>query len=291
MTGGRAALTSALGVLRRGGVVGVFPEGNRGRGDATSARAGIAWLALNGHAPVVPVAVLGTRRTGESVNHVPGLRRRLAIEFGEPLVVERAAGTSGRVALVQANEAIRVALAELVDSAVGPHRAGAADRRPEPRTRALTRGAGDRQWDPSAVRGHGRALRGRVACRTRRSSRTPLRDALGLDGTGRLLDVGCGPGSLTILLAPLFAAAVGVDAGRRDGRGGRRCGERRPSSGGSCAAEELPADLGIFRVVVFAQSFHWMDQALVADRVRGMLERGRRLGARGRDDAPRCRGR
>ena len=116
--GGRTALTSALAVLRRGGLVGVFPEGNRGRGDATSARAGIAWLALNGHATVVPVAVLGTRRTGESVNHVPGLRRRLAIEFGQPLVIERAPGTSGKVALVEANEAIRVALAELVDSAV-----------------------------------------------------------------------------------------------------------------------------------------------------------------------------
>ncbi|MEZ0447573.1 lysophospholipid acyltransferase family protein [Cellulomonas sp. ICMP 17802] len=116
--GGRTALTSALAVLKRGGVVGVFPEGNRGRGDAASARAGIAWLALNGHAPVVPVAVLGTRRTGESVNHVPGLRRRLAIEFGEPLVLERPPGTSGKVALVEANEAIRVALAALVDSAV-----------------------------------------------------------------------------------------------------------------------------------------------------------------------------
>ena len=36
-------------------------------------------------------------------------------------------------------------------------------------------------------------------------------------------------------------------------------------------AGELPADLRTFRVVTFAQSFHWMDQALVADRVRGML--------------------
>ena len=39
-----------------------------------------------------------------------------------------------------------------------------------------------------------------------------LRDELGLDGRGRLLDVGCGPGSLTLLLAPLFEEAIGVDA-------------------------------------------------------------------------------
>jgi 1-acyl-sn-glycerol-3-phosphate acyltransferase len=116
--GGRAALTSALGVLTQGKVVGVFPEGNRGRGDATSARAGIAWLALHGGAPVVPVAILGTRRTGESVNHVPGLRRRLVVEFGRPVVIERAPGTSGKVALLEANEAIRLALADLVASAV-----------------------------------------------------------------------------------------------------------------------------------------------------------------------------
>jgi hypothetical protein len=36
-------------------------------------------------------------------------------------------------------------------------------------------------------------------------------------------------------------------------------------------AEELPADLGIFRVATFAQSFHWMDQEAVARRVCGML--------------------
>jgi SAM-dependent methyltransferase len=101
-----------------------------------------------------------------------------------------------------------------------------------------------------------------------------LRDHLGLDGTGRLLDVGCGPGSLTLLLAPLFAGAVGVDADpgmisearRRDARVTWR----------RLRAEDLPGGLGTFRVVTFAQSFHWMDQPLVADRVRDMIEPGGR---------------
>ncbi|MFD8499230.1 class I SAM-dependent methyltransferase [Amycolatopsis sp. NPDC059657] len=35
---------------------------------------------------------------------------------------------------------------------------------------------------------------------------------LSLDGSGRLLDVGCGPGSLTLLLAGHFEQAVGIDA-------------------------------------------------------------------------------
>ncbi len=33
--------------------------------------------------------------------------------------------------------------------------------------------------------------------------------SLALDGRGRLLDVGCGPGTVTLRLAPLFEAAVG----------------------------------------------------------------------------------
>jgi SAM-dependent methyltransferase len=98
---------------------------------------------------------------------------------------------------------------------------------------------------------------------------TALRAELGLDGTGRLLDVGCGPGSLTLLLAPLFEAAVGVDADAE-------MVERARSLGPGVEwhvmrAEDLPAGLGTFRVVTFAQSFHWMDQPVVADRVRGML--------------------
>jgi cyclopropane fatty-acyl-phospholipid synthase-like methyltransferase len=39
-----------------------------------------------------------------------------------------------------------------------------------------------------------------------------LCDALALDGSGRLLDVGCGPGSFTLVVAPLFDQVVGIDA-------------------------------------------------------------------------------
>lgn len=115
---GRSALTAARNALAAGGAVGIFPEGNRGRGDATSVRGGVAWLALNGNAPVVPVAVLGTRRTGETAGHLPGLRRRLYVEFGAPITFERAPGTTGRQAQADAGEQLRVALADLVTAAV-----------------------------------------------------------------------------------------------------------------------------------------------------------------------------
>jgi SAM-dependent methyltransferase len=98
-----------------------------------------------------------------------------------------------------------------------------------------------------------------------------LRLELGLDGSGRLLDVGCGPGSLTHLLAPLFAEAVGVDASAamvREAESTAAANERFVH----LRAEDLPAGLGVFRTVTLAQSFHWMDQPSVARILFGMLE-------------------
>ena len=99
-----------------------------------------------------------------------------------------------------------------------------------------------------------------------------LHDELGLDGNGRLLDVGCGPGPLTHLLAPLFAEAVGVDADPdmvRVAERGAAANERFVH----LRAEELPAGLGTFRVVTLAQSFHWFPSDDVARALREMLER------------------
>jgi hypothetical protein len=72
----------------------------------------------------------------------------------------------------------------------------------------------------------------------------------------------------------MFEAAVGVDADRdMILQASRRAGETDASNiqWRQLRAEDLPADLGTFRAATFAQSFHWMDQALVARRVRDML--------------------
>ncbi|MEU1408937.1 class I SAM-dependent methyltransferase [Streptomyces sp. NPDC005728] len=105
-----------------------------------------------------------------------------------------------------------------------------------------------------------------------------LADELGLDGTGRLLDVGCGPGTLAVPLAHLFGEVVGVDpdAGMI-GEAARRAadaGVAARSRWVRIRAEDLPADLGTFTAAAFAQSFHWMDRDLVAATVRGMLRPG-----------------
>lgn len=101
-----------------------------------------------------------------------------------------------------------------------------------------------------------------------------LRRELGLDGTQRLLDVRCAPGSLTLLLAPIVSVAVGVDANREMLREAQRESERAGVSNVSwrhMRAEALPADLGRFDLVTFAQSFHCMDRLAVARTVRAML--------------------
>ena len=73
-----------------------------------------------------------------------------------------------------------------------------------------------------------------------------LAEELGLDGTGRLLDVGCGPGILTVRLARLFEGA-----------------------------EDLPAVApGPYRLVTFGQSFYWTDEVPVAEAVYDMVEPG-----------------
>lgn len=101
--------------------------------------------------------------------------------------------------------------------------------------------------------------------------------ALRLDGTGRLLDVGCGPGSVTLRLAARFEAVVGLDPDAGMLAEAERLAAERGVANASwvlARAEELPTGLGTFRAVTFAQSFHWMDRPLVAATVRGMLDDG-----------------
>jgi SAM-dependent methyltransferase len=102
-------------------------------------------------------------------------------------------------------------------------------------------------------------------------------ETFALDGTQRLLDVGCGPGSLTLQLASHVAMAVGIDADPDMIAAAKAAAERSGATNVEwrrMRAEELPADLGRFALATFAQSFHWFDQPKVASALRGMLEPG-----------------
>jgi SAM-dependent methyltransferase len=105
-----------------------------------------------------------------------------------------------------------------------------------------------------------------------------LTEELDLDGSGRLLDAGCGPGILTVRLAHLFEDAVGLDPDPAMLAEGRRvAAERGITNIGwvQALAEDLPdAAPGPYRLVTFGQSFHWTDEADVAEAVYEMFEPG-----------------
>ena len=128
-------------------------------------------------------------------------------------------------------------------------------------------------WDPSLYAGSARfyAL-GRVPYPSQLAE--DVAQALHLDGSGVLVDVGCGPGSLTLLLAPHVGHAIGVDADADMlAQAARLAAEQRATnvSWRHLRGEDLPADLPAPRLVTFAQSFHWMDRPRVAAAVRAML--------------------
>ena len=105
-----------------------------------------------------------------------------------------------------------------------------------------------------------------------------LTEELELDGSGRLLDGGCGPGVLTVRLAHLFEEAVGLDPDAAMLAEGRRVADERGIKNirwVQAVAEDLPgAAPGPYRLVTFGQSLHWTDEARVAEAVYDMLDPG-----------------
>ena len=117
-SGDRAALQLSKCALDAGRCVGILPEGTRGSGEASTINNGVAWLALNSGATVVPVAILGTRIGGEHLDAVPRPGRRLHVSFGKALAVGRRPGETGRVSMDRAGNEIRAALARHVQQTI-----------------------------------------------------------------------------------------------------------------------------------------------------------------------------
>ncbi|MEV0440745.1 lysophospholipid acyltransferase family protein [Streptomyces spectabilis] len=117
-TADRTAITDALGVLARGGVLGIFPEGTRGDGDFASLRAGLAYFAVRSGAPIVPVAVLGsTERSGRLIRQLPPLRSRVDVVFGDPFEAGDGSGRRTRKALDEATVRIQEQLTAHLENA------------------------------------------------------------------------------------------------------------------------------------------------------------------------------
>ncbi|WP_265521420.1 lysophospholipid acyltransferase family protein [Oerskovia flava] len=87
-----AALNTGLRVLDEGDLFGIYPEGTRSPdGRLYRGKTGVARLALESGAPVVPVAMIGTN-IAQPIGKVIPTPMRIGIVFGEPLDFSRYRG-------------------------------------------------------------------------------------------------------------------------------------------------------------------------------------------------------
>ena len=115
-TGGKgdAALKTGLKVLRKGGLFGIYPEGTRSPdGRLYKGKTGVARLALESGAPVVPVAMVGTEKAQPLGSALPK-PVAIGVKFGPALDFSRYAGMENdRVVLRSITDEIILAIMEL----------------------------------------------------------------------------------------------------------------------------------------------------------------------------------
>lgn len=104
-SGGKASedsLNTGLGVLERGLLLGIYPEGTRSP-DAKlyRGRTGIARMVLEAKVPVVPVAMIDTEKVQPIGSKYPKIHR-VGVVIGEPMDFTRFAGMEGERAVLRA---------------------------------------------------------------------------------------------------------------------------------------------------------------------------------------------
>lgn len=81
-----AALLNAERILKRGGVLGMFPEGTRSRtGTMGKPHPGTALIALRSGATVLPCAIVGTEQLSRPLNLLR--KPKISVHIGEPILV------------------------------------------------------------------------------------------------------------------------------------------------------------------------------------------------------------
>jgi len=111
------AIRRAIQVLRADKVLAVFPEGARTGGEVAWAKGGAAYLAMVSGAPVVPVAILGTREPGQTQSQLPRRRSPIHLVYGEPIRVPRSPWPRRKPVVAEWTEILRRRLADHVVAA------------------------------------------------------------------------------------------------------------------------------------------------------------------------------
>lgn len=104
-SGGKASedsLNTGLGVLERGLLLGIYPEGTRSPdGKLYRGRTGIARMVLEAKVPVVPVAMIDTEKVQPLGQKYPKIHR-VGVRVGEQLDFSRFAGMEGERVVLRA---------------------------------------------------------------------------------------------------------------------------------------------------------------------------------------------
>jgi len=109
----RQALRDALAVLRRGGVLGLAPEGTRSKTSRLQpARPGVAFLAHLAGVPILPVAVTGTEQVFPALLRLS--RARVQVAFGQPFMLPAIEGKPTAEVLRQHADLVMHRIAELL---------------------------------------------------------------------------------------------------------------------------------------------------------------------------------
>ncbi|MGV9245090.1 lysophospholipid acyltransferase family protein [Streptomyces sp. NPDC003710] len=99
---GQAAIREGLGVLRKGELLGIYPEGTRSHdGRLYKGKIGVAVMALKAQVPVVPCAMIGTFEAQPPGRTIPRIHP-VTIRFGKPLDFSRYAGLENEKAVLRA---------------------------------------------------------------------------------------------------------------------------------------------------------------------------------------------
>ncbi|WP_255946173.1 lysophospholipid acyltransferase family protein [Streptomyces odontomachi] len=100
---GQAAIREGLGVLSKGELLGIYPEGTRSHdGRLYKGKVGVAAMALQARVPVVPCAMIGTFEAQPPGQKLPKVQHRVTIRFGAPLDFSRYYGMENEKAVLRA---------------------------------------------------------------------------------------------------------------------------------------------------------------------------------------------
>lgn len=107
--GDRQALRAAEEQLKKGNILGIFPEGTRSRSRTMAkAHAGMGMIALRSGVPIVPVAIWGSEKAFKK------FRPQVTISYGEPMLLKPRGKKITREDIDEATEQVMRKIAEML---------------------------------------------------------------------------------------------------------------------------------------------------------------------------------